>query len=676
MTDRDDAQARIQQLCADLHHHANQYYVLDRPLITDYEYDRLFQELKRLEEQHPELRPPDSPTLRVGGEPVEFLEKFRHPVAMLSLDNTFDEEGVRDFDGRIKRFFGMDEGTELQYAVESKLDGLALELIYEGGSLTAGATRGNGEVGEEVTHNLRTVPTIPLRLTGDDPPPPAALAVRGEVLIPLESLERLNRARRKAGDAEFKNPRNTAAGAVRQLDPTVAAERGLVFYAHSTADSADLPFATHSDFLDAVPRWGFCVAPGWTRCVGIDAVLAHLERLAAMRDELPHEIDGAVIKVDDVSLQRRIGQTSHAPRWAVAYKYPPPQKPTRVNEIVIQVGRTGALTPVAELEPVLLGGVTVSRASLYNREELERKDIRAGDTVLVQRAGDVIPEVVGVVSERRPPDAEPFPFPERCPACGAPAIQDEGEVVTRCTGGFSCPAQLREGIGYFASRVAMDIDGLGEKLCNQLVDEGLVQDVADLYGLELERVAALDRMAEKSALNLLAALEESKTRPLHRVLAGLGIRHVGEHVARVLARNAENLDGLRALSLEDLEAIDDVGPVVAASVRAFLDQERNLELLERLAAAGLTMEAEAGPDESAAFLTGKTFVLTGTLPSMTRKEAKTLIVARGGKVSGSVSGKTSYVVAGGSAGSKLKKANALGVEVLDEDGLRRLLEPE
>lgn len=675
MTDRDEAQARIQQLGGELHHHAYQYYVLDQPLITDYEYDRLFQELKQLEDQHPDLRLPDSPTLRVGGEPVEFLQKFRHPVAMLSLDNAFDEEGVREFDGRIKRYFGMDGGMDLPYVVESKLDGLALELIYDGGTLTAGATRGNGEVGEEVTHNLRTVPTIPLRLTGDDPPPPEGLAVRGEVLIPLAGLERLNRRRREAGEAEFKNPRNTAAGAVRQLDPAVAAERGLVFYAHSTAESAALPFATHSDFLEAVPGWGFRVAPGWARCVGIDAVLAHLEALAILRDELPHEIDGAVIKVDDVSLQRRIGQTSHAPRWAVAYKYPPPQKPTRVNQIVIQVGRTGALTPVAELEPVLLGGVTVSRASLYNREELERKDIRTGDTVLVQRAGDVIPEVVAVVLEQRPADAEPFPFPETCPECGAPAIQDEGEVVTRCTGGLSCPAQLREGIGYFASRAAMDIDGLGAKLCNQLVDEGLVGDVADLYGLDLDQVTALDRMADKSAQNLLAAVERSKSRPLHRLLAGLGIRHVGEHVARVLARNAKTVDGLRALSLEELEAIDEVGPVVAASVRAFLDQERNLELLERLANAGLSMEAEAGPDESAAHLAGKTFVLTGTLPAMTRKEAKTLIVAKGGKVSGSVSGKTSYVVAGDSAGGKLKKAKKLGVEVVDEDGLRRLLEP-
>ncbi len=672
MQEQDAARARIEELSAQLRHHAHQYYVLDRPAIPDHEYDALYAELVALEQRFPALRAPDSPTQRVGGAPLDDLPKFAHPVPMLSLDNAFDDGAVREFDERVKRFLGLPAGRALAYAVESKLDGLALELVYEDRVLQVGATRGDGRVGEDVTHNLRTVPTIPLRL--GDGAPAGTLVVRGEALIPLAEFAALNARRAAAGEPEFKNPRNTAAGTIRQLDPRLARERPLTFYAHSTADAAALPFETHSAFLEAAPAWGFRVAPGWARCAGIDAVLAHLERLAALRDELPHEIDGAVIKVDEVALQGRMGATSHAPRWAMAFKYPPAQKVTRVREIVIQVGRTGALTPVAELEPVTVGGVTVSRATLHNPDELQRLDVREGDAVRIQRAGDVIPKVVAVVPEQRPAGAAPFAFPDACPVCGAPATREEGEVVLRCSNAVACPAQLRGAVRHFASRGAMDIEGLGQKLCDQLVDAGLVREVADLYDLTYDQLIPLERMADRSARNLLAAIEASKAQPLHRLLVGLNIRHVGEHVARVVADHAGTMEQLLQLDAEQLEAVEEVGPVVAASLRRFLDQERTRALLQRLEAAGLRMDAEqraaAGPSPVA----GKTFVLTGTLPSMTRSEAKAAIQARGGKVSGSVSGKTDFVVAGASAGSKLRKAEQLGVAVIDEGGLRGLLE--
>jgi DNA ligase (NAD+) len=673
MTSHDQAAARIRELTEELTRHAHLYYVLDQATISDYEYDQLFRELQELERTHPQLRAPDSPTQRVGGAPVDYLEKVDHPVPMLSLDNAFDEDGVRDFDTRVKRFLGL-QGEQLPYVVETKLDGLAVELIYRERVLQVGASRGDGRTGEDVTHNLRTVPTIPLGLHGHGDHVDRDLVIRGEVLIPLADFSTLNRRREAEGEATFKNPRNTAAGAVRQLDPRLAAERSLTFFAHSSADPGALPFPSHSAFLDALPDWGFRVAPGWERCRGVLEVLRQLRRIARLRDELPHEIDGAVIKVDDITLQRRLGETSRAPRWALAFKYPPPQRTTRVNRILVQVGRTGALTPVADLEPITVGGVTVSRASLHNQDELTRKDVRVGDSVVVQRAGDVIPEVVEVVAERRPPGTEPFVLPDACPVCGAPADREEGEAVLRCTNGLSCPAQLREAIRHFASRTAMDIEGMGEKLCNQLVDRGLVRDVAGLYDLRFEDVVILERMADKSAHNLMDAVDRSRGQPLHRLLVGLGIRHVGEQGARVLADHAGTLEALRAVPAEELEAIDDVGPVVAASVRAFFDGERNQTLLNRLEAAGLRTTAE--PREArgmAAALAGKTFVLTGTLPTMTRAEAKATITSRGGKVTGSVSSKTDYLVAGEAAGSKLTKARDLGIEVLDEGALRGLL---
>ncbi len=671
--DREAARVRIHELTRLLNHHAHQYYVLDQPEIPDHEYDRLFHELKALEEQFEDLREPDSPTGRVGGPPVDFLEKVDHPVPMLSLDNAFDHDQVREFDQRVRRFLGMQPDEPLDFVVETKLDGLALELIYADGLLQVGVTRGDGQVGEDVTHNLRTVQTIPLGLVGAGPHLQGQLIVRGEILMPLGGFDALNRRREAAGEPLFKNPRNTAAGTVRQLDPRLAAERPMIFYAHSTAEAVELPFEAHSLFLHDAPTWGFRVAPGWKVCAGIEAVIEHLEGLAAIRETLPHEIDGAVIKVDRVDLQARMGETTRAPRWAVAYKYPPPRKQTRVRRITVQVGRTGALTPVAELEPVRVGGVTVSRATLHNADELRRKDVREADTVVIQRAGDVIPEIVEVVADRRPPHSEPFVFPECCPECGALATRDEGEAVTRCTAGLSCPAQLRTGIHHFASRGAMDIDGMGEKLCNQLVDTNLVRDVADIFGLQFEDVVYLERMGDRSARNLLEAIERSRSQPLHRLLTGLGVRHVGEQVARVLADHAGTLEGLRAMSAEDLEAIDEIGPVVAASIRSFLDEPRNQALLDRLAAAGLRLEAEE-KQQAAAPLAGRTFVLTGTLPSMTRAEAKAAITARGGKVSGSVSGKTDFLVAGESAGGKLTRARDLGVTVVDEDDLRRMLE--
>ncbi len=674
MSTLEQAEARIRELTDELNHHAHLYYVLDQPSISDYEYDRLFRELQELERVHPQFRAADSPTQRVGGAPVDFLEKVAHPVPMLSLDNAFDEDGVRDFDTRIKRFLGL-QGQQLDYVVETKLDGLAVELIYRDGVLQVGASRGDGETGEDVTHNLRTVPTVPLGVHGHGDHLAGDLVVRGEVLIPLADFAALNRRREAEGEATFKNPRNTAAGAVRQLDPRLAAERSLTFFAHSCADPAALPFPTHSAFLDAVPDWGFRVAPGWERCEGVLEVLRHLRRVARLRDELPHEIDGAVIKVDDIELQRRLGETTRAPRWALAFKYPPPQRTTRVNRILVQVGRTGALTPVADLEPVSLGGVTVSRASLHNQDELTRKDVRVGDSVVVQRAGDVIPEVVRIVSERRPPGTEPFLLPEVCPVCGSTAEREEGEAVLRCTNGLSCPAQLREAIRHFASRGAMDIEGMGEKLCNQLVDRGLVRDVAGVYALRFEDVVILERMADKSAHNLMEGIDRSRQQPLHRLLVGLGIRHVGEHVARVLADHTGTLAGLSAASAEELEGIEDVGPVVAASVRLFFDEPRNAALVQRLVEGGVRTTAEERPvGEAAPALAGKTFVLTGTLPGMTRAEAKAAITARGGKVTGSVSKKTDVVVAGDASGSKLTKARDLGIAVVDEDGLRALLD--
>lgn len=671
--DMDSARARVDELSALLRHHAHRYYVLDQPAIPDHEYDALYAELVEIEGRFPALQAPDSPTQRVGGASLDDLPKFTHPVPMLSLDNAFDAGAVREFDARVKRFLGLDAGSTLDYAVESKLDGLALELVYRDGVLQVGATRGDGRVGEEVTHNLRTVPTIPLRMQADVAPPGGTLVVRGEALIPLAEFAALNRRRAGAGEPEFKNPRNTAAGTIRQLDPKLARERPLTFYTHSTADAAALPLETHSAFLEAAPAWGFRVAPGWARCAGVEQILEHLERLAAMRDELPHEIDGAVIKVDRVDLQTRLGATSHAPRWAVAYKYPPAQKITRVDEIVIQVGRTGALTPVAELEPVTVGGVTVSRATLHNPDELARLDVRAGDAVRIQRAGDVIPKIVSVVTEQRPAGAIPFLFPGTCPECGAAASRDEGEVVLRCTNALGCPAQLRGSVRHFASRGAMDIEGLGQKLCDQLVDEGLVHEVADLFGLGYDDLIPLERMADRSARNLLVAIEASKAQPLHRLLVGLNIRHVGEHVARVVADHAGSMTHLTELDAEQLEAIEEVGPVVAASLRGFLDQDRNRALIQRLADSGVCMQAEEREDVGPSAVAGKTFVLTGTLPSMTRSEAKAAIQARGGKVSGSVSGKTDFVVAGASAGSKRAKAEKLGVEIIDEDALRTLL---
>jgi len=671
MADRDAARARIDDLSRILNHHAHLYYVLDQPEIPDHEYDRLFQELLRLEDQYPDLRAPDSPTQRVGGPPVDFLEKVDHPVPMLSLDNAFDHDELREFDARIRRFLGLAESEVVDYVVETKLDGLALELIYRDGLLHVGATRGDGRVGEDVTHNLRTVLTVPLSLLGEVVR--GELILRGEILMPLAGFDALNRRREEAGEPPFKNPRNTAAGTVRQLDPRLASDRPLTFYAHSTADASQLPFARHSDLLASVGGWGFRVAPGWKVCEGIDAVVDHVEGLVSIRETLPHEIDGAVVKVDRVDLQQRLGETSRAPRWAIAYKYPPPRKQTRVHKITVQVGRTGARTPVAELAPVRVGGVTVSRATLHNADELIRKDVREEDTVVIQRAGDVIPEIVEVVLDRRPQGTEPFDFPEQCPECGAVAVRDEGEAVTRCTAGLSCPAQLKEGIRHFASRKAMDIEGLGEKLCFQLVDTGLVRNVADIYRLRLEDVAYLERMGDRSAHNLLEAIERSKTQPLHRLLTGLGIRHVGEQAARVLADHAGTLDALGAMTTADLEAIDEVGPVMAASLRAFFDEPRNQRLVGRLVDAGLRTEREERQSTEAP-LEGMTFVLTGTLPSMTRAEAKAAITARGGKVSGSVSGRTHYLVAGASAGSKLAKAEALGVTVIDEEALRGLLE--
>ncbi len=684
--DEAEARKRMQDLGRTLRYHSYRYHVLDDPEIPDEEYDRMFQELLALEERFPDLVEPDSPTRRVGGEPLTGFQPYRHSTPMLSLANAFSAGELEEFERRLRRLAEL-EGP-LTYAVCPKIDGLAVELVYEHGRLVVGSTRGNGEVGEDVTSNLLTIRTIPTRLEklGENAPesPPALMTIRGEVYIGLKDFERMNEARRLKGEEPFANPRNAAAGSIRQLDPAVAASRPLRFFAHSAGKIDGATFRGEWDFWRAVEDYGFALPPHRVRCDGIARVIQLVETFDQERHRLDFETDGLVIKLDDWALQRRVGAVSHHPRWAIAYKYPPNEVATRVRDIVLQVGRTGAVTPVAVLEPVRVGGVEVSRATLHNEEEVRRKDVRVGDVVHVRRAGEVIPEVVRTVLSERRGNPPKFEMPERCPVCGSELERAEGEVVWRCSG-TACPARLKAGLFHYGSRKAMDIDGLGEKLVDQLVDRGLVRTPADLYRLDVEQVAALERMAEKSARNLVAAIERSKDRPLHRFIFALGIFHVGEHTARVLARAFPRLEDLMSADKEALEALPDVGPIVADSILRFFRQEANRAMIEALAEAGVRAagggdveEKGADPDGPAETavdvdLSGKSFVLTGTLERMTREEAREHILARGGRVSGSVSRKTDYVVVGAKPGSKAKKAAALGIPVLDERGFLKLL---
>jgi len=655
--------------------HDHAYYVLDAPTIPDAEYDRLFRELQALEAAHPGLATADSPTRRVAGRPLEGFAPVRHGVPMLSIRTETDttEAGARAFDARVRRELGLaDADPPLVYAGELKFDGLAIGLRYVDGLLVQAATRGDGETGEDVTQNVRTIRAIPLRLTGTAPP---LLEVRGEVYLRRDDFEALNAAARERGEKTFVNPRNAAAGSLRQLDPAIAAQRPLSFFAYGLGETQGwaLP-PTHSTVLDAVLGFGLPVCR--ERVVGTlhDLIRFHAD-IAARRDQLPFDIDGVVYKVDSLELQVRLGFVTREPRWAVAHKYPPQEELTTVEAIDVQVGRTGKLTPVARLAPVFVGGVTVTNATLHNASEIERKDVRVGDTVTVRRAGDVIPEVVGVLTERRPVSAQPFVMPAHCPVCGSAAVREPGEVDSRCSGGLVCAAQRKQALLHFAQRRAMDIDGLGERIVDQLVDGGIVRSLPDLYRLGVLKLAELERMAERSASNLLQSIETSRQTTLPRFLFALGIRHVGEATAKDLARHFGSLDALMDASLEQLLAVEQVGPVVAESIRTFFAQPHQREVVEQLRACGVTWpEGEGTRDAQPSPLAGATFVLTGSLPTLTREQAQAMIEAQGGKVAGSVSRKTRWVVVGAEAGSKLDRAVELGVPRLDEAGLLALLQ--
>jgi DNA ligase (NAD+) len=690
---------RVDALRELLHHHAHRYYVLDTPEIPDAEYDKLFRELQQIEAAHPELQSPDSPTQRVGGATLEGFTKVKHKVPMLSIRTETDTEpsGAQNFDARVRRELGLAESAPpVEYVAELKFDGLAVNLRYENGVLVQAATRGDGEVGEEVTQNIRQVGQIPLRLPKDAPP---VLEVRGEVYMRRDDFESLNEKQREKiakgakNEKTFVNPRNAAAGAVRQLDPTIARQRPLSFFAYgwgelSPPDQGGPQFETHYQALLTLRSWGFPVHQDTSQVAGAADLVAFYNRIGKLRDQLPFDIDGVVYKVNSIALQKQLGFVTREPRWAVAHKYPAQEQLTTVEAIGVQVGRTGKLTPVAKLAPVFVGGVTVTNATLHNEDEARRKDVRVGDTVIVRRAGDVIPEIVGVVLPSVHPEpvegsaglrqaqlerGPVFTMPHKCPVCGSDAVREEGEVDYRCTGGLFCAAQRKEAILHFAQRRAMDIEGLGDKLVDQMVEAGVIRTLPDLYKLGLATLTALERMADKSAQNVLAALEKSKQATLPRFLYGLGIRHVGEATARDLARHFGKMDAIMDAGVGQLLEVPDVGPVVAESIHTFFAQPHNREVVEQLRACGVAWP-EGEPEARAPKpLAGKTVVLTGTLPTLSRDEAKDLLEAAGAKVAGSVSKKTDYVVAGAEAGSKLEKAQQLGVPVLDEQGLRDLL---
>ena len=673
---------RAAELRSLLHRHAHLYYVLDAPELPDAAYDALFQELQALEEAEPALRTPDSPTQRVLGRVLAGFEPVRHAVPMLSIRTETDttDAGAQAFDARVRRELGLGQAdAPVEYAVELKFDGLALSLRYEQGVLVRAATRGDGETGEDVTQNIRTVGQIPLRLQVPSGfQAPLLLEVRGEVYLRRDDFERLNERQRERGDKTFVNPRNAAAGAVRQLDPAIAAQRPLSFFAYGLGEVAGWAVpARHSQVLDALAAWSLPVCADRAVVLGAEGLVAFHQRIAAARDGLPFDIDGVVYKVDRLDLQRQLGFVTREPRWAVAHKYPAQEQMTRLNGIEIQVGRTGKLTPVAKLEPVFVGGTTVSNATLHNVFELRRKGVRLGDTVIVRRAGDVIPEVVGRVPGPRSGYVPNFHMPRQCPVCASAVLREKGGIDHRCTGGLYCAAQRKQALLHFAGRRAMDIEGLGDKLVDQLVDGGLVRTLPELYTLGLAKLAALDRMADKSAANLVAALERSKRTTLARFVYALGIRHVGEATARDLARHFGSIDRLMDATEPQLLQVSDVGPVVARSIHTFFVQPHHREIVQQLQACGVSWDEHEGAAQAAAGpLTGKTLVLTGTLPTLSRDEAKALIEAAGGKVAGSVSRKTDAVVAGEEAGSKLEKALALGVTVLDEVGLRAWIASE
>ena len=663
---KETSDGRIEELRKKIHYHNYRYYVLNEPEISDAEYDRLFKALEELEAKYPELITLDSPTQRVGAKPLTEFGTYEHSIPMLSLSSVTTASEVREFDKRVKRTLGSEE--EIEYVVEPKIDGLAMELVYRNGVFHAGSTRGDGKTGENITQNLRTVKTIPLRILSDAPPLPL-LEVRGEVFMPVGKFKELNTELGKRGMRMFANPRNAAAGSVRQLDPKVTAARPLDFFTYGLGLLEGQEFSTHWDILEYLRKIGFKVSPLVRRFNALEDVIKYHEDVNARRDELDYEIDGIVMKVNSIAQQERLGTISRSPRWAIAYKFPAREEFTRVNDIVVQVGRTGALTPVAVLEPVQIGGVTVSRATLHNEDELQRKEVRVGDTVVVERAGDVIPEVVSVIKSKRTGAEREFKMPDSCPVCGA-AVLKEGPVV-RCIG-VSCSAQLKERIKHFASLRAMNIEGLGEKVIEQLVDKKAVSDAADLFFLTRRDLLKLERMGDKSARNLLKAIEKSKKTTFSRFSYALGIRHVGVHTASLLADNFRDLESLRNASYDDLVLIPDIGPEVAKSVLLFFEQESTKELLDKLERAGVWYDKTEKVAEEEMVLAGKTFVFSGRI-SMSREDAKSVVERLGGKVASSVSKKTDYVVAGAEAGSKLEKAVQLGVKVIAEQEFRGMV---
>lgn len=658
-SDRD----RAARLRAELAEHNYRYHVLDDPTIPDAVYDQLYRELVDLETRHPELIVPESPTQRVGASPVAGFAEVRHGMPMLSLDNAFSSEDIEGFDRRVRERLESEGGID--YSAEPKLDGAAINLWYERGELTRAATRGDGTVGEDVTHNVRTIRSVPLRLRGKALP--ERIEIRGEIYMTREGFRRLNEAARQSGEKQFANPRNAAAGSLRQLDPRLTASRPLALFAYGVGTVVGVAMPErHSEILALLRGWGLPVAPEAEVVNGVAGCLAYYEKMQKRRSRLRYDTDGVVYKVDQLAFQARLGTVARAPRWAVAHKFPAEEQLTTVEAVEFQVGRTGVLTPVARLVPVFVGGVTVSNATLHNLDEMHRKDVRPGDTVIVRRAGDVIPEVVSVVLEKRPRDTHSVGAPRKCPVCGSAVVRVEGESALRCTGGLFCPAQRKESLRHFASRRAMNIDGLGTQLIDQLVDAGLVTTPGDLFRLSVPQLQALDRMGERSAAKLVAAIGKSKATTLERFLFALGVPEVGEATSKALARHFVHLDALMAAPEAELEEVEDIGPVMAKEIAAFFRETHNREVIQDLRRSGLHWDESAKPVAGSLPLRGKTFVLTGTLSSMTREEATARIEALGGRVTGSVTAKTNYLVVGENPGSKLAKAEKLGVEVLDE----------
>ncbi|MGD9226144.1 MAG: NAD-dependent DNA ligase LigA [Desulfobacterales bacterium] len=645
-----------------LHRHNYRYYVLDDPEVSDAEYDRMMQELKQLEENYPQLTSPDSPTTRVGAAPLEKFDTVAHTIPMLSLDNGFNDEDILEFDGRVKR--NLDIQSDILYTAEPKMDGVAVELIYDNGKLVTASTRGDGLTGEVITTNIKTIKAVPLVMQTDRPPDlPSRLEIRGEVFIGLEAFKKLNKERLAQELPPFANPRNAAAGSLRQLDSKITATRPLEIFFYGIGIVEDIAFQSHWSLLKSLKNWGFRINPFIRPTIAIKEVLDYYHDLSEKRHQLPYDIDGVVVKVDDISLQQRLGATSRSPRWAIAYKFKAVQETTTLEAIEVQVGRTGVLTPVAQLKPVNVGGVRVSRATLHNEDEIEKKDIRIGDKVLVQRAGDVIPEIVKVIASKRDGSEMQFEMPETCPVCGSTVFRMEGEAATRCINS-SCSAQVKERIKHFASKKAFDIDGFGTKLVDQLVDKKQLSSFADIFKLDENTLSELERMGAKSAANLKNAIEQSKSISLARFLFALGIRHAGEHVSNLLAGHFPDLHSLMDCPREELEAIEGIGPIVAESIDNFFKQEKNRRVIQQILDSGIKFKTAFPPKTGK--LQGSVFVLTGSLKNLTRSQAKELIEAAGGKVSGSVSGNTDYLVVGESPGSKLTKAKELGVAVIDE----------